>query len=219
MKYNIKAIETKYDGVLFRSRLEARWAAFFNLCNIPWEYEPYDFDGWIPDFVIKGVERDIFCEVKPTDKYLPEVADKMMQAMYRAYPYEEYAKGKKKSYVNQDPMECWKCIIAEDLLLLGNGPFLDPEISDYPQLGWHPEQFWFTADFSPVNFLDGNKPAVLGSVEGAWYCLINGYSGKDFLKALDAHCLPRGEIALKANEIWKKAHAEVRYNPRKRAFR
>lgn len=30
MDGNIKAIETEYDGHKFRSRLEARWAVFFN---------------------------------------------------------------------------------------------------------------------------------------------------------------------------------------------
>jgi hypothetical protein len=36
----IAAIETKYDGHRFRSRLEARWAVFMNDVGIPWEYEP-----------------------------------------------------------------------------------------------------------------------------------------------------------------------------------
>ena len=31
LTYNIPAIETKYRGMLFRSRLEARWAAFFEI--------------------------------------------------------------------------------------------------------------------------------------------------------------------------------------------
>lgn len=35
-----KAIQTEYRGYLFRSRLEARWAVFFDACRIPWEYEP-----------------------------------------------------------------------------------------------------------------------------------------------------------------------------------
>ena len=29
----IAAIPTTYSGVVFRSRLEARWAAFFDLCG------------------------------------------------------------------------------------------------------------------------------------------------------------------------------------------
>ena len=41
MRQNIKAKETYYDGYRFRSRLEARWAVFFN--NIGLEYETIKF--------------------------------------------------------------------------------------------------------------------------------------------------------------------------------
>ena len=30
----IKAIQTEYNGYLFRSRLEARWAVFFDACGV-----------------------------------------------------------------------------------------------------------------------------------------------------------------------------------------
>jgi hypothetical protein len=50
----MKAIETIYDGHRFRSRLEARWAVFFNALNIRYEYEKegFDLDGlwYLPDF-------------------------------------------------------------------------------------------------------------------------------------------------------------------------
>jgi hypothetical protein len=35
----IKAIETHYDGFRFRSRLEARWAVFFNKADMEYHYE------------------------------------------------------------------------------------------------------------------------------------------------------------------------------------
>jgi len=50
MKYTIKAHPTKYNGVQYRSRLEARWAAFFDLIEWQHEYEPIDLPGWSPDF-------------------------------------------------------------------------------------------------------------------------------------------------------------------------
>jgi hypothetical protein len=52
MNYNIKSHPTKYNDVLFRSRLEARWAAFFDLAKWEWEYEPIDLNGWSPDFMV-----------------------------------------------------------------------------------------------------------------------------------------------------------------------
>lgn len=61
-------IPTLYDGVKFRSRLEAKWACFFNLMKWKWEYEPYDMNGWIPDFVLFGKNQQILVEVKPIYK-------------------------------------------------------------------------------------------------------------------------------------------------------
>lgn len=40
----IKAIQTRYKGYNFRSRLEARWAVFFDALGIKWEYEPEGFE-------------------------------------------------------------------------------------------------------------------------------------------------------------------------------
>ena len=63
-----KAIPTKYNGLQFRSRLEAQWAAFFDLLGWNWEYEPYDLDGYIPDFVLIFKHDNILVEVKPDTK-------------------------------------------------------------------------------------------------------------------------------------------------------
>lgn len=51
----MQAIETIYNGYRFRSRLEARWAVFFDALGIPYEYEKegYELDGgvrYLPDF-------------------------------------------------------------------------------------------------------------------------------------------------------------------------
>lgn len=63
----IKAIPTRYAGVQFRSRLEARWAAFFDLVGWRWQYEPFDLNGWIPDFALIG-HKTTLVEVKPVDE-------------------------------------------------------------------------------------------------------------------------------------------------------
>ncbi len=59
-----KGIETRYAGHLFRSRLEARWACFFDMIGWTWTYEPLDANGYIPDFLIHG-NRPMLVEVKP----------------------------------------------------------------------------------------------------------------------------------------------------------
>lgn len=63
----IKAIETSYNGLLFRSRLEARWAVFFDSAGVKYEYEPDAFMlggiGYVPDFYLP--EYELYVEVKP----------------------------------------------------------------------------------------------------------------------------------------------------------
>lgn len=57
-------IPTTYRRAEFRSRLEARWASFFDLIGWKWTYEPLDADGYIPDFLIHG-KRPFFVEIGP----------------------------------------------------------------------------------------------------------------------------------------------------------
>lgn len=74
----IKAIETRYKGCRFRSRLEARWAVFFDAAGIAWSYEPqgYVVDGksYLPDFYLP--EFDSFFEVKGPHDYDEDLLQK-----------------------------------------------------------------------------------------------------------------------------------------------
>ena len=72
----MKAIPTTYQGVNFRSRLEAKWAAFFDAARWRWGYEPVDFNGWIPDFALYGA-RTVYVEVKPVTEFPEDVAQKI----------------------------------------------------------------------------------------------------------------------------------------------
>lgn len=75
----MKAIETRYNGCRFRSRLEARWAVFFDAMGIEYRYEPegfeidinwwcrgegdpIDIERYLPDFYLPGSQTWI--EVK-----------------------------------------------------------------------------------------------------------------------------------------------------------
>lgn len=71
----IKAIETVYNGYRFRSRLEARWAVFFDTLGIEYQYEPEGFDlgeaGWyLPDFWLP--EQKCWIEIKGRKNLLQE---------------------------------------------------------------------------------------------------------------------------------------------------
>lgn len=78
----IKAIKTAYGGYLFRSRLEARWAVFFDELNIKYKYEPEMAEvgrifvqNYIPDFYLPDI--DVYVEIKgqtPTEREIRKAA-------------------------------------------------------------------------------------------------------------------------------------------------
>jgi hypothetical protein len=74
----MKVIETVYNGYRFRSRLEARYAVFFNRLSVPYEYEweGFDLDGkrYLPDFWLPVQQRWIEIKgQKPTAEELAKV--------------------------------------------------------------------------------------------------------------------------------------------------
>lgn len=72
----MKAIETRYHGYRFRSRLEARWAVFFDALAWPYLYEPEGFvlaygTRYLPDFYLP--DFGVWFEIKgmaPTEEEL-----------------------------------------------------------------------------------------------------------------------------------------------------
>lgn len=74
----MEVIQTYYNGYHFRSRLEARWAVFFDALGVKYEYEPEGFNlgrgrCYLPDFRVKcwgtrghrdGPAWDLYIEVK-----------------------------------------------------------------------------------------------------------------------------------------------------------
>lgn len=100
---------TLYRNVQFRSRLEARWAAFFDLAGWRWNYEPFDLPQWTPDFALKGACNTVLVEVKPIE-WAGADAEQILQR-------EDVAKVL--AYRSDDgDSEAFK----DELLILGNGP-------------------------------------------------------------------------------------------------
>jgi hypothetical protein len=134
----MKAIPTIYNGQLFRSRLEAKWACFFDMVGWQWEYEPMDLDGWIPDFLINGATK-VLCDVKPTQIFMPEIAQKMERAVAGSG-------------------------FAGELMLIAMAPFTDENL-----VGWSIGWLWqeIGPDEEVLGGLDGGPwgdwgPAILG---------------------------------------------------------
>jgi len=92
MKY-IKAIPTKYNKVNFKSRLEARWAVFFDQMGYGWKYEPFECKSpcgtvsYLPDFIIM-LQSSIFTEIRTPNgdrfktSWLVEIKPKIPNVQY-----------------------------------------------------------------------------------------------------------------------------------------
>lgn len=102
---DFKAIETEYNGYKFRSRLEARWAVFFDDLGFKYQYEPEGYvlnDGtkYLPDFYLPEIEY--YAEVKGKSNHVVEDMDKIWKFVASAkknviilseVPYSKDAKG------------------------------------------------------------------------------------------------------------------------------
>ncbi|MET0416087.1 MAG: hypothetical protein ABW022_08710, partial [Actinoplanes sp.] len=91
----ISAIETRYAGCRFRSRLEARWAVFFDRLGVPWEYEPEGYalecGPYLPDFLLYPNTDDAFwLEIKsshPSSNELTKLRQLTEETRLRGFLY------------------------------------------------------------------------------------------------------------------------------------
>lgn len=87
-----KAIETKWHGCRFRSKLEAQWAVVFELIGLEWAYEPTGYKlpnglWYMPDFIVAGLvgigDGWTFVEVKGK---MTELDRRKVDEFSRYYP-------------------------------------------------------------------------------------------------------------------------------------
>lgn len=83
----MRPIQTQYKGYFFRSRLEARWAIFFDALGIKWEYELEGFhlsngEMYLPDFFLPKFcgPQGMYVEVKPEPGIDPKARQLVMDS-------------------------------------------------------------------------------------------------------------------------------------------
>lgn len=82
---DVRAIPTIYNGVEFRSRLEARWAVFFDAMRVRWEYEIEGFE--------LAAGRDRICRHDDKDKPSTSNHPRILAAYSKALSFKFDAKG------------------------------------------------------------------------------------------------------------------------------
>lgn len=149
----IKPIETFYKGYRFRSRAEARWAVFFDACNVKWDYEPEGYDledglGYLPDFLlhnigIRGSEDDgqtfdLYIEVKGSNKITPEEYEKIRK--FSPFLPEEHEKYKDDYYSRLKN--------KKKILVVGSVPQNIREMEDL----WNEDSCFYNFDYIDDDF-------------------------------------------------------------------
>ena len=154
----IKPKETFYDGHRFRSRLEARWAVFFNALNVPYEYEPEGFvlsdnKVYLPDFRVKcyGTRGDI--RKKPFDLWI-EVKGRMTPDA--ADLIKDFAKPEYGFNADGDPILVYH---GHPVLVVGNIP---PVGCSWDAWRFHSYEKMDDCDIYPFNYelIDGDHFAA-----------------------------------------------------------
>jgi hypothetical protein len=142
-------IPTQYRGVNFRSRLEARWAAFFDLLHWDWQYEPLDLAGWIPDFAVWGISDHILVEIKPVTGLEDPLAIETMRKIDRCIADKE-------------------CLIASYFL---------PGSCNY--IGWLYDNSVYKAGWAPAKFGVWQGAVGFCHEEGSFHDRISGDQNGD----------------------------------------
>ncbi len=162
---------TFYRNSLFRSRLEARWAVFFDTFELEWEYEPETFvlpnhQQYTPDFWIKNLG---WIEIKPSYEAF---SCNPKYNLFAQYLVEKFGRGdqpesKYFSFCSSSPsdkqsIQCLKPYIP-------NLRFLECPVCQYKglgaemhldYLGWRTHSFCshiFDSDLSNVNHKIDNR--------------------------------------------------------------
>ncbi len=226
MDYSFKPKPVEYNGTEFRSKLEASWAVFFDLCGWDYVYEPEEFDGWMPDFVLIGNDGDrVWVEVKP----IPFSPD-----LYPIPPYIQKV---------MDKIEVATQHTADEILLLGYEP-TDGCIGWLGQAlygclecptGAHCSNAGIVPCFYTEDTGDAEDPphtsitlgrewasAAFGQWEKAQrpgFCSDTGVFFDRMSGEYDGGCFGAGKLKHNLSELWVEVRMRLQYMPRRRPRR
>lgn len=121
------AIETEYAGHRFRSRLEARWAVFFDKLGVKWLYEPQGYElgngqRYLPDFWLPDL--GVWAEVKGAAT-LEDMATLHRAAAADGLPLRYEGGERPDAILDKQSIEALPCPL-ERVLILGQIPTPPP---------------------------------------------------------------------------------------------
>jgi len=200
----IKPIQTYYNGYHFRSRLEARWAVFFDALGVSYEYEPEGFwlpngQMYLPDFRVKcwGERGNLFNE--PFDLWIEVKGELSFDDAERIVEFSGLRFEREETFI--DGEQFWgesAFLVDNPVLIVGNIPsrghsYDSAELKAYIQ----PQKNWSTSHACMFNYM---------LIDGDYYAAYPAaYKGKFFLWGDDS------------NYIWNVDEVERAYDKARQA--
>lgn len=185
-RLRIHGIPSVYRGVGMRSRVETRWAALFDELGWPWQYEPIDLDGYIPDFALRFDDGPMLIEIKGIVLSPEDLADHTRKIELSGWEGEVLI-------VGATP---WELAAAQPLL----GSIGEPEIV-------RGEREWRWGEARIFKCLSCNHVSVLAAA-GSWHCRICGTGNGN--AHVGAFCIDAEE---RFEDIWARATNRVQWRP------
>jgi hypothetical protein len=195
----IKAIETSWNGLVYRSRLEATWAVFLNGWNLQCEYEPFDGDRYLPDFALLG-RNPLLVEIKPilttweADKHKLKVRDGT-----RSLDYDVLILGAT-PFLKQEETDEFVSVVSHDRQIAEPAGLVLQPHSGWSDEDWFPAYWVWCADCNGI---------ALHTPDASWSAYPCGHHDKHYRHILSP------ELVL---PVWREAKNVVRWMPKKGAL-
>ena len=177
MMESIKPIETIYRGYRFRSRLEARWAVFFDSLGVKYEYEPEGFklpDGsmYLPDFrVMCHASRGQDCEPFPLYIEVKGVMDEASAKNIKAFSWYNAFEGINLDLPDDEILRSAKSKNRQSLLIVSDIPDIEYAVDV------HDSRVMGSYDCLGFELYPHNYETVDGDHFGAYPCVWEGKFG------------------------------------------
>lgn len=185
----IKPIETVYKGYKFRSRLEARWAVFFDSLSILYEYEKEGYElgaagRYLPDFWLPQFKT--WVEIKPNAEPGEETLKQVEKASVKARALRDLTSYPVLICTGLPKDGIWCTLIATDLTDSGAGDsewyatFAEDMITAKPCLLVH--------DRNPNRLICTNKFEAIALIKTVGAAAIEWFPDGEYRFGTESYC-------------------------------
>lgn len=230
----MKAKPIVYEGIHFRSKLEARWYIFMKKLGWRIEYEPEikGLNGWLPDFLIIGEKHKTLVDVKPIQKvsdwYEPSFESSrnkiLNSGIKNLHDYELlilgnnlqldsndsmgilYVRHDKLVYKENPNITCVENCCDSTKYVLDNGVYKDQNGKELLEVTGEYLEEDGNVIFSRAGYSCKSHIGFM-TMQGTWMCRISGEGGKSYLHR-DAY--DKEEFKM-IDTYWNEAWTELRW--------